>query len=69
MQSKSTAIAAAGALPVIILIDPQLGENIGMVARAMDNCGLKKLILLYLAMSKEKEDNKKEAENQHLKLR
>ena len=26
--------------PVIILINPQLGENIGMVARAMLNCGL-----------------------------
>ncbi len=26
--------------PVIILIDPQMGENIGMVARAMLNCGL-----------------------------
>ena len=26
--------------PAIILIDPQLGENIGMVARAMLNCGL-----------------------------
>jgi tRNA/rRNA methyltransferase len=26
--------------PAIILIDPQLGENIGMVARAMKNCGL-----------------------------
>ena len=26
--------------PSIILVDPQLGENIGMVARAMLNCGL-----------------------------
>lgn len=26
--------------PAIILVDPQLGENIGMVARAMLNCGL-----------------------------
>lgn len=26
--------------PTIILVDPQLGENIGMVARAMLNCGL-----------------------------
>lgn len=26
--------------PAIILINPQLGENIGMVARAMLNCGL-----------------------------
>ncbi|MEE2746583.1 MAG: RNA methyltransferase [Pseudomonadota bacterium] len=29
--------------PTIILIDPQLGENIGMVARAMLNCGLTEL--------------------------
>lgn len=27
-------------LPAIILINPQLGENIGMCARAMFNCGL-----------------------------
>jgi len=26
--------------PVIVLVDPQLGENIGMCARAMLNCGL-----------------------------
>ena len=26
--------------PAIILVDPQMGENIGMVARAMLNCGL-----------------------------
>ncbi|MEM7171643.1 MAG: RNA methyltransferase [Pseudomonadota bacterium] len=32
--------------PVIILIDPQLGENIGMVARAMLNCGLTRLRLV-----------------------
>ena len=32
--------------PAIILINPQLPENIGMVARAMDNCGLEKLILV-----------------------
>lgn len=32
--------------PVIILIDPQLGENIGMVARAMLNCGLTELRLV-----------------------
>ncbi|MEC9268171.1 RNA methyltransferase [Pacificispira sp.] len=29
--------------PVIILVDPQLGENIGMCARAMLNCGLTKM--------------------------
>ena len=32
--------------PSIILVKPQLPENIGMVARAMQNCGLKKLILV-----------------------
>lgn len=32
--------------PTIILVRPQLPENIGMVARAMDNCGLEKLILV-----------------------
>lgn len=32
--------------PVIILVTPQLGENIGMSARAMLNCGLKHLRLV-----------------------
>ncbi|MTI09829.1 RNA methyltransferase [Curvivirga aplysinae] len=32
--------------PVIILVIPQLGENIGMVARAMLNCGLTELRLV-----------------------
>ncbi len=32
--------------PVVILVDPQLGENIGMVARAMLNCGLGELRLV-----------------------
>jgi tRNA/rRNA methyltransferase len=32
--------------PAIILIDPQLGENIGMVARAMWNCSLTDLRLV-----------------------
>ncbi|MDF1658236.1 MAG: RNA methyltransferase [Verrucomicrobiales bacterium] len=32
--------------PVIILVEPQLGENIGMCARAMLNCGLSKLRLV-----------------------
>jgi len=32
--------------PVIILVTPQLGENIGMVARAMGNCGLDQLRLV-----------------------
>lgn len=32
--------------PRILLIDPQLGQNIGMVARAMLNCGLSELALV-----------------------
>ena len=32
--------------PSIVLVKPQLPENIGLVARAMDNCGLKSLILI-----------------------
>lgn len=32
--------------PSIILLKPQLPENIGLVARAMDNCGLTKLIII-----------------------
>ncbi|MEM7048976.1 MAG: RNA methyltransferase [Acidobacteriota bacterium] len=32
--------------PVIILVQPQLGENIGFVARAMRNCGLTELRLV-----------------------
>ena len=37
---------AENAIPAVILIDPQLGENIGMVARAMLNCGLTDLRLV-----------------------
>lgn len=33
-------------LPCIILVEPQLSENVGMVARAMKNCGLKELRLV-----------------------
>ena len=32
--------------PAIILVHPQMGENIGMVARAMWNCGLTDLRLV-----------------------
>src|SRR5262249_34404958 len=32
--------------PAIILVDPQLGENIGTTARAMLNCGLTDLRLV-----------------------
>ena len=32
--------------PIIMLVEPQLGENIGMVARAMLNCGVTELRLV-----------------------
>src|SRR6185437_4073135 len=32
--------------PIIILVEPQLVENIGMTARAMMNCGLSELRLV-----------------------
>src|SRR5215469_3571178 len=32
--------------PAIILVEPQLGENIGTAARAMYNCGLTELRLV-----------------------
>ena len=38
--------AADNPLPAIILVEPQLGENIGMVARAMANFGLTELRLV-----------------------
>ncbi len=38
--------AAGGAGPVVVLVEPQLGENIGMAARAMLNCGLTSLRLV-----------------------
>ena len=41
---KSQPIVLGG--PAIVLVDPQLGENIGMVARAMLNCGLGDLRLV-----------------------
>jgi tRNA/rRNA methyltransferase len=41
-----TAEAAALPGPVIILVEPQLAENIGMVARAMANFGLHELRLV-----------------------
>lgn len=32
--------------PVVVLVEPQLGENIGMCARAMLNCGIERLRLV-----------------------
>lgn len=42
--SKGRTVAAT--TPVIIMVRPQLGENIGMAARAMLNCGLATLRLV-----------------------
>jgi len=44
--SKQTASSAAEGGPAVILVQPQLGENIGMVARAMLNCALLDLRLV-----------------------
>ena len=42
--SKGRDVEAA--TPAVILVRPQLGENIGMAARAMLNCGLSTLRLV-----------------------
>ena len=46
MGRASKGQATAGAAPAIILVRPQLGENIGMAARAMLNCGLSEMRLV-----------------------
>lgn len=46
MGRASKGRATATAAPVVILVRPQLGENIGMAARAMLNCGLSSLRLV-----------------------
>lgn len=46
MTTESDQTPEPGPPPAIILVDPQLGENIGMVARAMLNCGLTDLRLV-----------------------
>ncbi len=46
MGRASKGRATATATPVVILVRPQLGENIGMAARAMLNCGLATLRLV-----------------------
>jgi len=38
--------AASGTAPAVILVEPQLAENIGTTARAMMNCGLSDLRLV-----------------------
>ena len=44
--TDATKPAVQGGGPAVILIDPQLGENIGTAARAMLNCGLVDLRLV-----------------------
>jgi tRNA/rRNA methyltransferase len=44
LENEKNISAIAG--PAIILVEPQLGENIGMVARAMANFGLSELRLV-----------------------
>jgi tRNA/rRNA methyltransferase len=46
MAGTDTSTQVLGGGPVVILVDPQLGQNIGMVARAMLNCGLEQLRLV-----------------------
>jgi tRNA/rRNA methyltransferase len=46
MGRPSKASRPSAAAPVVILVRPQLGENIGMAARAMLNCGLGELRLV-----------------------
>lgn len=45
-MTKDNETQAREAAPAIILVEPQLGENIGMVARAMANFGLSELRLV-----------------------
>ena len=46
MMSSAENSLPAENLPVIILVEPQLAENIGMVARAMANFGLRELRMI-----------------------
>ena len=46
MSNSDSDKAKPTAGPAIILVEPQLGENIGMVARAMANFGLAELRLV-----------------------
>src|SRR4029434_11285683 len=43
MGRPSKGRATTTVAPTIVLVRPQLGENIGMEARAMLNCGLSRL--------------------------
>ena len=41
-----SSMSSEGQSPVIVLVHTQMGENIGMCARAMLNCGLERLRLV-----------------------
>ncbi len=45
-RSRRDAAEGGDGGPVIVLVEPQLAENVGMVARAMLNCGLTQLRLV-----------------------
>src|SRR3546814_18160907 len=44
--TDSTKAQAADPGPAVVLVEPQMGENIGFAARAMMNCGLGDLRLV-----------------------
>ena len=46
IRKKDARGSALTGAPAVILVDPQMGENIGMVARAMLNFGLSDLRLV-----------------------
>jgi tRNA/rRNA methyltransferase len=46
MGRASKGRATVATQPVVVLVRPQLGENIGMAARAMLNCGLSQMRLV-----------------------
>jgi hypothetical protein len=45
-ETGSSSNVAQHAAPIVVLVEPQLGENIGMAARAMGNFGLAELRLV-----------------------
>ena len=45
-ETGTSSNVAQHAVPIVVLVEPQLGENIGMAARAMGNFGLSELRLV-----------------------
>lgn len=43
---RTQSLSLSSSQPVVVLVDPQMGENIGTAARAMLNCGLSRLRLV-----------------------